>query len=470
MVIHPNELFTFVVLRVEYEQLSNTFKMEDDIMNRIRKFTVIAVALLVLAIPLTALAQAVTYTAGFQLQNLTGTTANVVISYYNQDGTTAATVNDTINANSSKTYFPLSAVANGFNGSVVVSSDQQVAAIVNVLGNNGQRGAAYGGFNAGATTSNLPLIMKNNFGIDTWFNVQNAGSSAATVNVSYKPGTCTESQSIAPNAAKTFTQSSNTCLPSGFVGAATVTSAQPIVVTVMQADSRSLLAYNGFTTASTNPVMPLVTSRFFNSGTGIQIQNTGGTNTDVTLTYTPSAGFPGSTCTETRTVVAGASSTFSFPDLPAGCGASFVGAARVTGNTANMPLVAIVNQITRGTATAAAYNAVNPANATNRVSLPLIMDRNFGIFTGFSVANVGTQPTNVSCTFTGTSYTASATNVQPGAALTDVQLNRIASGYVGSATCTATGGDAKIAGIVNELTSGAPTTTDALLVYDAFNY
>ena len=74
---------------------------------------------------------------------------------------------------------------------------------------------------------------------------------------------------------------------------------------------------------------------------------------------------------------------------------------------------------------------------------------------------MGTQPTNVTCSFTGTAYTASATNVAPGAALTDVQLDKIAAGYVGSATCTATGGDAKIAGMVNELTQGAPSTTDA---------
>ena len=97
------------------------------------------------------------------------------------------------------------------------------------------------------------------------------------------------------------------------------------------------------------------------------------------------------------------------------------------------------------------------------------MDRNYNIFTGLSVVNVGVSATNVSCTFTGTSYTASAT-LDPGEALTDVQLNQIAFGYVGSAICTAIGGDALIAGIVNELTSGAPLVNDPLLVYEGFNY
>ena len=72
------------------------------------------------------------------------------------------------------------------------------------------------------------------YGIDTWFNVQNAGTVETTVNIAYKPGTCTDSASIKPGAAKTFKQADNACLPAGFVGAATVTSVQPVVAVVMQ--------------------------------------------------------------------------------------------------------------------------------------------------------------------------------------------------------------------------------------------
>lgn len=436
---------------------------------------------------------ALTYTSGFQLQNLSGTTANITITYYNQDGTTAASPTDTIAANSSKTYFPLSAVTSGFNGSVVVSSNQQLAAITNVLIQSGSTypgGASYSGFTSGATTVSLPLIMKNNYGISTWFNVQNVGNEETTVNVTYAgnpspPGGCPESQLVKANAAKTFDNSTNSCLPSGFVGAATLTASQNIVATVMQIQTGSniLLAYNGFISQSTNPVMPLVSSNYYNSGTGIQIMNTGSSSTNVTLSYTPSSGFPGASCTETKSIPAGSSVTFGFPQLPAGCGTGgtgvtdpsnggFVGSAKVTANSASMPLVAIVNQITRGTATSAAYNAVNPANATSRVSLPLLMDRNYGIFTGFSVANVGSLSTNISCTYSGTGAPPNIppTSVPPGAALTVVNLNQATAGWVGAATCTATGGDAKIAAIVNELTQGTASTIDALLVYEGFNY
>ena len=77
---------------------------------------VVVLALLVAALPLAAFAQGpdsapdvtVTYTTGFQLQNLSAIKADPVsIMFYNQDGTVAATVNDSINGNSSKTYYPL---------------------------------------------------------------------------------------------------------------------------------------------------------------------------------------------------------------------------------------------------------------------------------------------------------------------------------------------------------------------------
>jgi hypothetical protein len=68
------------------------------------------------------------YTSGFQVQNLEATTANLVITYYNQAGTAVNSIPDTIDGNKSKTYFPIHA-AEGFNGSVVVSSDKKVAAV-----------------------------------------------------------------------------------------------------------------------------------------------------------------------------------------------------------------------------------------------------------------------------------------------------------------------------------------------------
>jgi hypothetical protein len=351
-----------------------------------------------------------------------------------------------------------------------------------MLGNSTEHAAAYDAFSSGATTVNIPLVQKNNFGINSFINVQNAGSASASVTVAYPGTTCTEPATILPGAAHRFDQSANACLPDG-PRSATITSDQPVVAAVVQVQSdnqylhAAMLAYGGFATSgSTNPIMPLVSSGWYGSVTGIQIQNTGASSTDVTLSYTPSAGFPGVACTETKTVAAGQSATFGLSTgnlLPQACRSTqsgqngFVGSARVTVNSASMNLVAIVNQINSGNAQAAAYSAFDPASGTTTVSLPLIADRNYGIFSGFAVANVGSADATVNCTFTGSTHTESAT-VAAGASMTAVQSGAIAPSYVGSATCTST---QPIVAVVNYLDPGTVThALDGLSVYEGINH
>lgn len=418
-------------------------------------------------------AQTLTYDSCFQIQNLSNNPASVIISYY-QQGTPnpVASPHDTIPANSSKTYCPLSAVSSGFNGSIVISSDQPVVAIVNVTGGAWSAfDASYAGFTSGATTVYIPLLMKNNYGYNTWFNVQNVGSSPATVYVTYSDGTTAGPVTLQPNLATTFNQAIETHNQPVF--AATVTSTQPIVITVMEVGPRMLFGYNGFTAASPNPVMPLVQANNYGYTTGIQVQNVGTSATQVTISYTPSAA--GTACTQTKTINPGSSETFALhawsvndTNVDNNCvnGQTFVGSAKVTGNTTNQPLVAIVNQHNFSTNKGAAYGAFDPASATSKVVLPLIMDRNYGYFTGFNIQNVGTSATTVTCVFANSARTVSKT-LQPGEALTDVQLNQLANGYVGSAVCTASGGDAKIIGVVNELLNVG--IQDTFLVYEAFN-
>jgi hypothetical protein len=459
-----------------------------------KRIVFVLTLILALALPSAALADITSYTSGFQLQNLEATSADVTIHFIRQsDGTEQTSVTDTIAASSSKTYYPLSAVATGFNGSVVVDSTTQIAAIVNVLDGTGAFGASYDGFSGGASTINIPLVMRNNYGINTWLNVQNVGSANTNVTITYFAG-CTDSVTgLKPGAAHTFDQATTACLtPTPFAGAAVVTSSGsvPVAVTVIQVTGSSsglkpsLLAYNGFSSASAKPAFPLVTSGYYKSATGIQIMNTGASATNVTVTYKPSTGFPGATCTETKAIAAGKSTTFGFPTMPTACytnaggsagSAAFVGGAAVTTNSASMPLVGVVNQLTTGTSAAGAYGAFDPALATSKVSLPLLMDRNYGIFTGFSVANVGTSSTNVACTFSGGAGAPPAvpsTAVAAGASLTVTQLNKATTvPYVGSASCTATGGDAKIVAVVNELNTGSVIATqDGLSVYEGINY
>ncbi len=418
-----------------------------------------------------AYAGAFTYTSGFQVQNLEGDTANITIKFYDQatgNIVSSATTTTTIDPNGSKTFFPLSQVTDGFNGSVVIESDNQVAAVSNVHGNSFAANASYVAAGSGSSPVQIPLLMKNNSGFNTWFNVQNThGSSDANVTVNYSDGT-SASGTIKPGAAKTFDQSLETHTPKVF--SAQVTSSQPIAITVIEESTALMFAYNGFQVGSTNPVLPLINANNSGFTTGVQIQNTGGTNTTVTLSYTPSTA--GTACTETQTIQAGQSATFALAAFDNGANstctpkAKFIGSAQVTANSASQNLVAVVNQHKIGT-NGEAYGSFNTSGATAKLVLPLIMDRNSGYWTGFNVMNVGGASTTVNCTFTGTSYTASAT-LAPGAALNDLQNGKISSGYVGSATCTATGGaDPKIVAVVNEL--GPSGTADQLLVYEGIN-
>src|SRR5439155_9116523 len=138
--------------------------------------------------------QSRTFSTGFQVQNLSGTTANITISFYPEgSGTPLSPVSTTVPANGSKTYATLpSAVTAGFTGAAVISSDQKVAAIVNVVSPDlslSFGGAAYSGFTSGSTTASVPVIFKNYFNFNTFFNVQNVSTSAASVTVIYSNGT-----------------------------------------------------------------------------------------------------------------------------------------------------------------------------------------------------------------------------------------------------------------------------------------
>jgi len=445
----------------------------------------------------------VSYNSGFQVQNLETTDAIISIMFYERDGTSALSVTDSIAAGSSNTYFPLTNLGNeggdvptGFDGSVVIASDKKVAAITNVSGSNGTDplayGASYNGFTGGSMNVNLPLLMKGNFGFDTWFSVQNVGSVETTVTVSYSDGQDPAPVVVQPGAAAKFEQALESHA-NGWTGSAQVTSsAAQIAAAVLEVGPTTLFAYNGFGAGSLLPAMPLVNMNNFGYVTGIQIQNAGSTDTDVTVSYTPGAPPLGSgtACVETRTIPAGESISFglyvftNFTDPAAGslinetctAGQQFVGAAKVTANSDNQELVAIVNQLNAGESKGSAYDAFDPASASDTVVFPLIMDRNYGYFTGYNVANAGTTSiaaAYLSCDVTGVgasgpvSMTFNPTTAIPaGGAWNLVNNGTLDDKFVGSATCTGPSGS-QLLGIVNELrfTAGQDTS----LTYEGTN-
>ena len=452
---------------------------------RLAAALVMALAVMVVTGPAATYA-ANTYSTGFQVQNLSNAVANVTIAFYPQgSGTASASVNTTIAPNAAATYATLpSAVAAGFTGGAVISSDQSVASLVNVIANgNVGYGASYSGVSAGAKTVQLPLLFKESFKFNTFFSVQNTSGTAANVTITYSGGglasPVTQTAQIQPGSSTQFDQSTNASLPAGFNGSAVITSDQDVAAAVVQAGPTTLLSYNGFATTSTTPVFPLINANNFGFVTGISLQNAGTVATDVTVSYTPSPdrnGNPqGTPCTETLTIQPKGTAFFalnSFATTVAGenCAnkpTTFVGSGRVTINSTSQPLVGVVNQLNQNTNKGGAYEAFDPASATSTVVFPIIQDRFFGYQTGFSLVNVGSVATPVTCTFSGTSATQSVASLAPGATFTTVQQNAIAAGYNGSGTCTASAAGAKIVGILNQLSLAA--STDAFFVSDGIN-
>lgn len=465
-----------------------------------RKFVpamALAGALLAAALPAgSARAQTVPFSSGFQVQNLASSGATLSMAFYNEDGTApAATIPASIAANGQVTYATLpSGVAAGFKGSAVISSDQRIAAIVNLVSPNNANitlGSSYVGVTGGSNRVSLPLLFKDYFGYNSFFSVQNVGQAATTVTVTYAGGgvaaNTTDTVTIQPGASHRFDQAASTKLPADFNGSAIVTSSgSNIAAVVTQYGRGQSLTYNGFATGSKAPIFPLINTNNFGYRTGISLQNAGTTATNVTVTYTASAG--GASCTETQSIPGNGGTAFfalyafggqkpanvtiteNCPDSGA-----FVGSARVTTNSANADLVGIVNQTNDGELKGGSYSSFDAATATNRVVYPLIQDRFFGYNTGFSMINVGTVATTITCTYSGTNITQTSPSLAPGAGWTVQQTNLIQDRYNGSGTCTASGATARIVGVANQLqarniVNGVESTkVDRLFVYEGTN-
>jgi len=445
-------------------------------------------ALLMVAVPGASAQLGRTWTTGFQVQNLSTSQAQITLTFYDSaTGNQAGVTSDTISASSSKTFFPVPVVAAGFNGSLVISSDQPVTAILNVVGDNFAYNGSVSGLAAGATKVSLPLIQKGNAGTETWFAVQNAGSTNASVTVTYTPRDATSGNAftttavaIKPGASKTFDTSTTSQLGTKFVGSATVNSNQPVAVIVNQTGLTAfkvLQNYDGFADGSPTVTLPLVQNGNGSPATfsGIAVQNIGTAQTNITITFSPNTkgAFQPQNVTFTN-VPGGQGRTLNTGSVFGGNDAAhrYVGAATIT-NTAGQKLVAVVNQL--GATTGSSYEGFNPAAATAKVSAPLIMANNSSFFTGIQCANVGSADTTITVTYSPNTKGAFnpvpvTQSIKKGVSGSPILQAGAAFGtnrYVGGATIAASG-NVPIVCVVNQLRS--PATGDQFQTYDATNF
>lgn len=401
---------------------------------------------------------------------------------YRPDGSIAVgPISDTLPPEMSATYFlsphlGLPSDADLTGSLTVQTKGGRIVTLANLVETNYIAGGASIGQTSGSSTVRLPLLQNNNSGYYSWFSVQNVGNVETTVTVAYSDRKSV-SRAIKAQAAQPFFQ-----ILEGHgtnrVFSAKVTASQPLVVTVVQETLRNMLVYTGFGSAgSPYPVFPLINAN--NSGyfTGIQIQNNGSSSTNVTVSYSPAPN-NGTACSETRSIAANSSTNFALavfaigesdsPDQNSNCidGAKFVGSAKVIYNSTGQNLTAVVNQANTNGPVASSYGGFDAGTFSSRVVMPLIMDRNSGWWTGFNIQHVGGPASNVTCTFSGTSYAISQF-LNEGGVMNYLQNNQIGTGYVGAGDCIAANPSTRIVGIVNEL--GPNGLADQLLTYEAIN-
>ena len=369
------------------------------------KKTVSAVLIvLVLVGMITTVASAqFTKNTSFQVQNLSSTDANVHIVFYDDTGSevAAATVDDTIPGGSSTLYVQSlnDDLPEPFNGSVVVSSNQPVAAIgVQEAKNSSNQlyQGTYSGFSAdqAADTFYIPTIMKAFYGYTTEISVQNASSANVDVTINYKDGYTDSTTGVKPGQVVRFNNADTSSMPAGYIGSATITATGGEVVAVVNQDNEAGLqqqTYEGFSTAASGTTLyaPVLMRGFYGFDTSVQVQNVGGGSTSVTIHYSNGA-------SDTQTVAAGDGYLFTQGnegDLPT----DWIGSAYLTSTAEN--IVAVVNQQNTTTGKAASYNAF-AGGATSYVG-PNVMKAFYGFNTSVQVQNVSSTATTCTATFSG---------------------------------------------------------------------
>ncbi len=118
------------------------------------------------------------------IQNPAENVADVLVSFYASDGSSAATEMFQIPARGSH-RLEATALPVGFEGSAVIEATQPVQAVVNLQAAAADSLLSYTAVPAGDTDAVLLPIMRNGYGWDTSFWIQNTSVSAADVTMSY---------------------------------------------------------------------------------------------------------------------------------------------------------------------------------------------------------------------------------------------------------------------------------------------
>lgn len=453
------------------------------------------------------------YQGGIQVQNIGDEEAEFIqLVYQDQNARIVGTDEIALLAPGAAETFVDSIPKNQTVSARVRESDQPVQLVTNLVDPERRLFSSTTGFVAGSSFVYLPLVMRDSYGFDTWFAIQNTFWHSVDVTITYydERGTIVhrDQRPIPEGSSIVYHQGQDPDLPRGFSGSVVVDASGSVAVTVYQESETEMMSYNGLSPLEAGEVLwaPLVPANNYGFNSGIRILNVGASETQVTVTYgenvaEPSPGglppcrWSGSAMPrqsasadvkpgESYTVLQGGSATgrqLQFDDC------SYVGTAKIT---AGQPIVAVINQRgdpTQGARGASSETALNERLLAHTLNVPLLQARNYRVTSGLSVLNAATPEIRVELIYgpnraggqnregfpACTERSSGKEIADPFGFVVSGQKNYVVAqaedfaqdcSYLGSASLSSTANVAKLAGIVNQLIS-EPDFVDPLGTY-----
>jgi hypothetical protein len=372
--------------------------------------------------PISLLASPRQWSSEYWVQNLGTGVAQVSATYYTAStGVSAGTESFTIPVGSATRIIPT--LADGFLGSAVLSSDQEIVAVENhyTVDAGVHMIGASNGVASGSNSMTLPLITRHNNGFETKIYLQNVGSVQATVYITFTPGLAGNSYSMSdtlpPFTMKVYDQEPNTSLGTKFVGSARVTADQPLASAVdfgnlTGAAFDKLVTYDGLTGGANSLALPLIMKANNNFYTGQQIVNTTGSTASVDITYKAGplsdSSLIGLTITKHYDILPYRSVTpilvyaygSDYDDTYAWGDKKVVGSATIV---SNQPVACVVNEQNDVQGFMEAYDGFASTSATHAIALPQVMKKREIAnpwYVGIQIQNMSSVQANVTITYT----------------------------------------------------------------------
>ncbi len=290
------------------------------------------------------------YQTSFRIQNAGAAAQTVTVKYFAPGATSpAATVSVSLPLNGAATVDQAgqAGLNNNVSYSAQIIGTDKLAATVAIFGAPGSAVSkqlyAFSAFANGATTVYAPVIMRNYYGYNTATTIQNIGTAAANVTLTYSNGVA-HNYTIAAASSQVVSDYLDTGLTDPhtlYASKIVSTNGQPLIVTVNESTpgTNRATTYEGLSQGGTTLVAPITLKGYYGYNSSLTCQNVGSAATNVNATFAGA----GSTITN-QTVLTnlqpGAAGIIYQPSQT-GLNAGYIGSATLT---SPQPIVCVVNQ------------------------------------------------------------------------------------------------------------------------------